>query len=160
MEIKVFDYISAFQYVYNHSGYSNNRDFAMISIQEYPSEIMGMEYKTGGPLKAALNLWFSDIKDQKDENPETYIKMIDEYDAKTIKDFVDYIKKMDIDFLIVHCHAGISRSAAVAAAISKVETGSDEKFFNGEFVPNMKVYYAVLKAFGYDNTPLMGEESE
>jgi predicted protein tyrosine phosphatase len=155
MNIKVSNYRSAFDYVYNHSGYIKNKEFAIISIQEYPEDIMGMQYKAGGHCKAALNLWFSDVNSEKSEDKERYIKKITEEDARKIKDFIDAIKRMGVNDLIVHCHAGVSRSAAVAAAISRAETGDDSEFFNSQYVPNMTVYYTVLKAFGFDNTPIM-----
>lgn len=63
------------------------------------------------------------------------------------------MKIKDVDQLIIHCNMGVSRSPAVAAAIKKALTGSDDEFFDGKFVPNMVVYYTVLKAFGLDNTP-------
>jgi len=154
MKIKVTNYGIAFDYVYNHSGYSKNKSFAIISIQEYPEDIMGVQYKAGGFCKAALNLWFSDIDSPKSENKEKYIKLITDDDAKKIKEFVDYIKTLKVEKLIIHCHAGISRSAAVAAAISRAETGDDKEFFSERYFPNMKVYYTVLRALGYDNTPL------
>ena len=103
MDIKVMDHQSAFYYIYNHAGYTKNKDFAVISIQEYPSELMGMEYKAGGHCRAALNLWFSDIDDKKHEREKDYIKMITTEDAEKIKDFVHHIKTMNIDTLIIHC---------------------------------------------------------
>lgn len=151
--IKVMDHQSAFHYVYNHAGFNGNKKFAVLSIQEYPSDMMGVQYKCGGNCKAALNVWFSDITDKFREQESKYIKLITEEDAEDIYKFVMKIRDMDIDQLIVHCNLGISRSSAVAAAISKALTGSDEEFFSGKFVPNMVVYYAVLKAFGLDNTP-------
>lgn len=152
-DIKVMDHQTAFHYVYNHAGFTDNKNFAIISIQEYPIEIMGVTYKRGGHCKDALNIWFSDITDKEREQQEKYIKLITNEDADKIYKFVMNIKNTNIERLIVHCNLGISRSAAVAAAISKALTGSDKEFFDGKYVPNMVVYYTVLKAFGLDNTP-------
>ena len=152
-EIKVMDHQSAFHYIYNHAGLKSNKNFAVISIQEYPKEMMGIQYKSGGHCKAAINMWFSDITDKTREDKEKYIKLITSEDATQIKLFVDSLDKESLDTLIVHCNMGISRSAAVAAAISKVLTGNDSEFFKGKFVPNMTVYYTVLRVFGFDNTP-------
>ncbi len=151
--IKVMDHQSAFHYVYNHAGFSGNKNFAVLSIQEYPTDMMGIQYKCGGNCKGALNVWFSDITDKDRERQGTYIKLITEEDAEEIYKFVMNIKDKDIDQLIIHCNMGVSRSPAVAAAISKALTGSDDEFFGGKFIPNMVVYYTVLKAFGLDNTP-------
>jgi predicted protein tyrosine phosphatase len=49
-----------------------------------------------------------------------------------------------IDVLLVHCEAGVSRSAGVAAAIAKIKTGNDFKFFEKPYVPNSKVYQSLL----------------
>lgn len=46
--------------------------------------------------------------------------------------------------IVVHCAAGVSRSSAVAGAISRVLNGSDEKFFGSLYVPNRFVYRTIL----------------
>lgn len=49
--------------------------------------------------------------------------------------------------VIVHCDAGISRSAGVAAAILKHTTGDDSSIFeNGLYDPNLWCYRKTLKA--------------
>lgn len=62
---------------------------------------------------------------------------------------VDFVEKY-VDYpIIVHCDAGISRSAGVAAAILKHYTGDDNQIFGAHrYAPNMLVYYKILKAFG------------
>lgn len=50
--------------------------------------------------------------------------------------------------LIVHCEAGVSRSAGVCAAIMKWYERSDTMIFNNPyFRPNMHCYRTVLNAF-------------
>jgi predicted protein tyrosine phosphatase len=49
--------------------------------------------------------------------------------AREIAKFV--IQYQDIDTLIVHCDAGISRSAGIAAAISKWYFGSEINIYGG-----------------------------
>ena len=52
--------------------------------------------------------------------------------------------------IIVHCEAGISRSAGVAAALSKILNGNDDYFFDyfhNRYVPNMTCYRRILEAF-------------
>ena len=66
-------------------------------------------------------------------------------DAQKVCDFVKANDNVDI---IVHCDAGISRSAGVAAAIMKYLTGSDMEIFkNGKYQPNMWCYRKVLSKF-------------
>ncbi len=48
--------------------------------------------------------------------------------------------------IMVHCEAGISRSAGMAAAIAKVLNGSDAFYFKYG-VPNRRVYAEMLAAF-------------
>lgn len=52
---------------------------------------------------------------------------------------------------IVHCDAGVSRSPAVATAISKVLMGDDTEFFGGRYRPNMRVYRTLLE--GHESLP-------
>lgn len=76
------------------------------------------------------------------------LNSISEEDAKrivkTVKEWAD-----KVDTIYVHCDAGVSRSAGVAAAISKALTGDDEYFYTcGLYVPNPLCYRKVLNAFG------------
>jgi hypothetical protein len=72
------------------------------------------------------------------------ITPITDKQAKLIANFIlccdDKIKE-----LYINCAAGISRSAGVAAAISKFYTG-DDQFFYDKYIPNRYVYMRVLEA--------------
>jgi predicted protein tyrosine phosphatase len=57
-----------------------------------------------------------------------------------------------VDAVVIHCGAGVSRSVALAAALSKVLFGNDDEFFQ-KGVPNRLVYRIALEAF-------MGEFSD
>ena len=64
-----------------------------------------------------------------------------------IAKFVRHYSHQPIDKIIVHCGAGQSRSAGVAAAILKYYTGSDEQIFgNKRYTPNMLFYRKTLEA--------------
>jgi predicted protein tyrosine phosphatase len=52
----------------------------------------------------------------------------------------------DVTLIVVHCDAGVSRSAGIAAALAKVFLGDDTEFFGGRYRPNRRVYRAVLEA--------------
>lgn len=52
----------------------------------------------------------------------------------------------NIDLIVVHCDAGRCRSPAIAAAVSKVMMGNDDKFFR-QYTPNMHVYRTMLDAY-------------
>lgn len=65
--------------------------------------------------------------------------------AKIIALFANNCFENNIEELYVNCAAGISRSAGVAAAISKFYTGEDD-FFYKKYIPNRYVYMRVLEA--------------
>lgn len=66
----------------------------------------------------------------------------EESDAQKICKFVE--KNILVDTLICQCEAGISRSAGVAAAISKHLYGEDSFFFKN-YLPNRRVYRMLLE---------------
>lgn len=51
----------------------------------------------------------------------------------------------EIERIIVHCDAGVSRSPAVAAALARVLNDDDAEFFGGRYRPNMRVYRTLLE---------------
>ena len=66
------------------------------------------------------------------------------------KDIANLIKKNynKFDYVIVHCNAGISRSAGVVGAICKYLWNDDSDVFDNEyFKPNMYVYNLLLNSF-------------
>lgn len=65
--------------------------------------------------------------------------------AEKIWTFVD-AHCANIEAIVVHCDAGASRSAAVAAALAKVLSGDDRDFSRGRYEPNARVYEMLLAA--------------
>ena len=99
-------------------------------------------------IKAILRLCFSDA-----DGPgcDVYGKKVDisglmsDEDAEKVVRFV--LRHSDSD-LIIHCDAGISRSAGVGAAIMKAINGDDSPVFDsGRYRPNMWCYRKTLEAF-------------
>jgi len=78
--------------------------------------------------------------------------------AKLIKVFMLewMLKSEDADKLVVvvHCEAGISRSAAIAAALSKHCIGDDSVFFRSPFIPNRMVYKILLDCLNNQDNPI------
>jgi predicted protein tyrosine phosphatase len=70
-------------------------------------------------------------------------------DASLVKVAVEANPGADI---LVNCEAGISRSAGVAAAISKALTGDDERYFR-RYRPNMHVYRLFYREFAGAEPP-------
>lgn len=129
-----------------------DKSHIIISILEPKAE--PIEFPPNKTRLAVLSINFYDL----DYNPERWgekdtEEIVEQYghgiftvqQANTIIDFVEQWKD-SIKLVVVHCEAGISRSAGVAAAISKVLTGSDEKIFNSKWhIPNMYVYRTILE---------------
>lgn len=70
---------------------------------------------------------------------------ITEQQARKIAKFVVRYKD-SVEQIVVHCDAGIPRSAGVAAAIAKYLNNDDNKFFMAPYTPNMTCYSKVLFA--------------
>ena len=126
---------------------------AIISITDTDkADVIFDKNETNG-IRAVLRLKFDDVeRDYKNEH------CITKEDAENIVKFVNK-NKNKVDEFIVHCEAGVSRSAGVGAAIMKALNGDDwDVFKNPLKCPNMKCYRTVLNAFidaGYfDEDPM------
>ena len=74
-------------------------------------------------------------------------RAISEADALKIVRFCEAMKDK-IDLIVVHCEAGVSRSAGVCAALMKIYNNTDMPIFeNAKYCPNMSCYRAVLDAY-------------
>ncbi len=67
-------------------------------------------------------------------------------EAQTILDFVQ-AHRQEVKLIVCQCEAGISRSAAIAAALSRVVQGEDHFFF-AHYAPNDYIYNTLLEAAG------------
>lgn len=87
--------------------------------------------------------------------PLTFADVDSGNDAITLaqaQDIARFVKTYDgqAEDLLVHCDAGISRSAGVAAALQKALWGDDSAiFYDHRFCPNMACYRVVLEAMGF-----------
>lgn len=64
--------------------------------------------------------------------------------AREIYAFVFWLK-LGIKELYIHCDDGVSRSAGVAAALSKIYNGTDEEFFRSPYDPDRLIYRLILE---------------
>ena len=134
---------------------------ALIYAEEakLPSAIISIIAKSDKKLKFAKNdairqvfrMQFNDL--ERDTPFKGYIyKAPVQADMKGLKKFVDKIWETDITKIVVHCAAGISRSAAVAQAISDYK-GMGYSFWNdGLHIPNRLVYRLCMNEFGLGKT--------
>lgn len=70
------------------------------------------------------------------------IQLFDENMARDVRKFVEFYPEAKT--IVCQCEAGISRSAAIAAALSKHLNGHDDAFFRN-YLPNALVYRVLLK---------------
>lgn len=124
---------------------------AVISITD-PDDKAPAKFSTHDFTKHVLYLKFYDL----DGNNQRILELLPEKfknglftdnQAIQILDFVEKVKD-EIDTLVVHCEAGISRSSGVAAALSSIYYGSDiHIFLNRRYCPNMFVYRKILNEY-------------
>jgi len=102
--------------------------------------------------KDTLQLRFHDVDSEGNVigafNKVGTIKPISNLDIKSIHDFVE--KNKDMGEWIIHCEAGISRSAGVAVALSKILNGVDEpeRFIQSKYplgLHNVDIKSKILK---------------
>lgn len=111
----------------------------LISIRDVGAEPITLANNKN--LIAVLNLEFEDW-----DVENAGCKVISNEDAKAIAEFVMlYQNKPEEYDLYVNCEAGMSRSAGVAASISKALFDDDEIFFRIKY-PNMLCYRKVYEA--------------
>lgn len=66
------------------------------------------------------------------------------------KEIIDFWNEINSDLLIVHCEAGVSRSPAIAAALSKINE-EDDNFYFKNYRPNSLVYRTILNYYNFKN---------
>ena len=131
MKITVMNRADAVRYSYR----PQNERSAVISISTPNEEYNGNIYSSiYNKISGVLRLWFDDVESGQD--------CIQNEDAEKIKRFVEAHKE---DQIIIHCDAGISRSAGIAAALMKYYNGDDSSIFdNPRYCPNMLCYRTML----------------
>lgn len=84
------------------------------------------------------------LSDKYSVNPRTaeWVFFSEAHAQEIIKFVNQHINKVDL--IVVNCAAGISRSAGVAAALSKCLTGEDAYFFE-HYIPNSLVYSTIIQ---------------
>jgi predicted protein tyrosine phosphatase len=113
----------------------------VISITSTPSDVAAIPASPS--LLGILRLSFADIEEPE---PDADLVLFDAEHARAIHGFVTK-HRASVERIVVHCDAGVSRSPAVAAAITRALGGDDADFFV-RYRPNRRVYRGVLAAFG------------
>jgi predicted protein tyrosine phosphatase len=131
--------------------------YILVSVTDPNSD--AATFAQSSHLRAVLRLQFHDIagvtnpilKPFADSNE---VAMSDE-DGSSVVAFVRRFVPNEAQFVVVHCEAGISRSAGIAAAVSKIWNGADNFYFE-RYLPNSWVYRQVLA----HHATLVDSESE
>ncbi len=89
-------------------------------------------------LRGVLHLAFHDAEPTQTMQLPPDIAAMTEAQAREIQQFVDR-HKAGVGAFVVHCHQGMSRSPAVAAALA-IYFGQDERPFFRDCMPNQYVY--------------------
>ena len=135
MNIQVMSRAKAQQFSYS----AHHATIAIISISDCDKEFPNLRNNPGNGIVYQSKFHFDDVDDG-----DTHC--ITDTDAMGIATFVFSIKDK-ANLLIVHCEAGVSRSAGVAAAIMKFIDDDDTPIFDSyEYRPNMTCYKKVLRA--------------
>lgn len=137
---------------YKVKDYVTDKKHILISIychDDTPAEL------DPNPLRLAiLPLQFDDWDTKAKESIETKYKNSAEaqkqifFSEEHAKQIIEFVRRYSdkIDLIICQCAAGISRSAGVAAALSKCLNGEDGYFFKN-YLPNSLVYSTILKVW-------------
>ena len=125
-----------------YSALKNIPTTAIISIYTY-GDAPNRFFKN--PQIKAIGHWqFDDVEDDNGG--------ITQEQANQIAEFVKRWEN-EVDTILVHCDAGISRSSGIGAAILFWKYGDDSQIFDdGTYCPNKRCYRCVMRAFGFDIT--------
>lgn len=133
-------------FVYSRSAFDAARPHevphVLISITSSPNDVARVRMN---PARLGiLRLSFPDVEIASDQHAES--DLFSREHAAMVWSFV-LQHRSEIERIIVHCDAGLSRSPAVGAALARVFNGSDAEFFAGRYRPNMRVYRTLLETY-------------
>lgn len=121
--------------------FTSDKPWACISIGTTAQDIPTISTVN---LVDRLILCFHDLNKLPDGVDISEVNLFSRDQAQKIWQFVDQIYTQ-IDTLLVHCIVGISRSPAVAAAISKIFVNNNDSIYFKKYIPNMLVYRTLLQ---------------
>lgn len=149
MKFTVMSRLNAKDYTFNNC---EKLPYLMISIND--AHALPNMFKRDPYMMGLCILHFDDV--------DTGKNAMSNRDARTILDYVNtYVNK--VEEIIVHCGAGVSRSAGVCAALMKVLTDDDTAIFNSsQYKPNMGCYRKVLNAYfglpSFGSAPMVAQK--
>ena len=131
--------------------FQENKKYLVISISGHDEEPANIKLSKELFTNVIIGRWKFDDIDRVSRyyslEKKNYIDLIPitKYQTIHIAHFIK-INYDEMDYVAVHCNAGISRSAGIVGAISKWLWNDDYDVFNDRyFNPNMYVYNMLLK---------------
>jgi predicted protein tyrosine phosphatase len=122
--------------------------YAVISITEPTANFTN--YPCSDPnLMGVLAIKFSDITEEidfiRDEGGRVIMRPISKEQARLVLDFTKSMRQQ-ADAILINCDAGVSRSAAVGAAILRINGEDDSHIWNSPYhYPNKYVYDLLIE---------------
>lgn len=122
----------------------DGKKYAIISISNIGDD--ANHFARSDAIIGILRLYFNDVDGRN-------IGAMHMSDAEKILEFMKRIGKK-VNTVIVHCEAGVSRSAGVAAALLDVYKHDGNAIFqDSRYCPNMHCYRMVMDAYEDDTMP-------
>ena len=87
-----------------------------------------------------MQLIFEDIDDI------TYAEKYILFNKEKATSILDFVESNLTDSIVVNCHAGVCRSVATAAALSKILNNEYDNIFKSG-CPNMLIYSTILRTY-------------
>lgn len=105
--------------------------------------------KSNPNCKGILRLIFDDVFESETipngSSSSIDLKVINANQCIGLWDFVES-RINQVEKILVHCDAGVSRAPAIAASLSKVYLGDDSQYFTcGKYLPNLEIYRRLLR---------------
>lgn len=125
---------------------NHNQKYAIISINE-EGKIIPITYQRSEDCIDFIQLCFTDTEEDVIVTDKIRYHTITDNQADLIVEFVENNKEK-VDYFIVHCHAGISRSSGVAKALYEIYNNDKDTIDDDErFLPNKTVYEKVIHSY-------------
>jgi len=125
---------------FNARAFESDRPWAAISIASTPNDFPSLQTENRVGL---LQLAFEDIRCDSDRCWDAIL-----FDSTLADRIVNFIRELpqEVESLLVHCGAGISRSPAVAQILCQV-SGTDTSLLEQHYAPNPEVLPILRWAF-------------
>ena len=143
MKIKVFGELEI-------QRFKTNEEHIVISVQDPNYDFVKLPEQKSRLGWIGLKLHDSDTNICPETSKEnTNIVLFNKLHAQSILNFLNEWKN-GVNLICINCGVGISRSAGIAGALSKILNGDDDYYFKN-YCPNMLVYRTILNEYYGDN---------